>query len=172
MTDYSTFNSVSSNGTSYGPISENTTSNNNNNANIFDIVAHNDLQAFTNTSQHHHHHFSQFYNQTQNVYNQINTDTFSQHHHHQNHHQIPALANYKNSASYAGMNASHTWKNFSVQNSASSASSSPHIETNANNTENTQCLQVQSNNFQSGKNMYMSILELFKQMFVILKLNF
>ena len=157
MTDYSTFNSVSSNGTSYGPISENSTNSTttNNNANIFDIVAHNDLQAFTNTSQHHHHHFSQFYNQTQNVYNQINTDAFSQHHH-----QIPALANYKNSASYGGMSASHTWKNFSVQNSASSASSSPHIETNANNTENTQCLQVQSNNFQSGMTINMSFLKL------------
>ena len=153
MTDYSTFNSVSSNGTSYGPISENTTSTttNNNNANIFDI-AHSDLQAFTNTSQHHHHHFSQFYNQTQNVYNQINTDAFSQHHHHQHqNHQIPALGNYKNSASYGGMSTSHTWKNFSVHNSASSASSSPHIETNTNNTDNNQCLQVQSSNFQSGK---------------------
>ena len=136
MTDYSTFNAVSSNTSTYGAI------NNNNNANIFDI-AHSDLQSFTNAS---HHHFSQFYNSTQNVYNQLNTDAFTQNN------QISASNNYKSIASYGGISTSNAWKSFSVQNSTSSASSSPHIESNTNtNTDNSQCLQVQSNNFHSGK---------------------
>jgi hypothetical protein len=144
MTDYSTFNAVSSNTSTYGSI------NSGNNANIFDL-AHNDLQSFTNAS---HHHFSQFYNQTQNVYNQLTTDSFAQHH------QIPNSGSYKSLAHYNGMSTSNSWKNFSVQNSTSSASSSPHIEPN-NNTDNNQCLQAQSNNFHPGKSLWIFLFSAF-----------
>ena len=127
MTDYSTFNSSNSTSSSFSV-------SNSMNSNIFGIT-HND---FTNTP---HHNFNQFYNQTQHVYNQLNTDTFA------HHHQIPISSSYKNIQSYG---ASNQWKHFPVQNSSSSASSSPHIDSNSN-TQNNSCLPVQSDTFHSGK---------------------
>ena len=145
MTDYSTFISsgVNSSSASYNS-NNNNTSNMNSSVNIFGI-ANNDLQAFTNGSQHH---LNQFYNQNQNGYNpNANAETFSHHSQH-NLHQVPIANSYKNMP-YVAVGMSNSWKNFTMQNSISSASSSPHIESNTN-TQNNTSLQSQSNNYNSG----------------------
>ena len=152
MTDYSTFlsNSVNSSNPIYS--SANNNSNSSSSVNIFGIAS-NDFQAFTNSSQHH-----LIYNQNQSVYNQLgsNVDPFAQHntHHHHIHNQMPLANSYKN-VSYVGGGSvggmPNSWKNFNMQNSVSSASSSPHIESCSSTQLNNASLQSsQPSNYNSG----------------------